>query len=218
MRQYILDVITSEAFLYVWVPAMALSVGVLIYDLFYRNQHLAPLMKAVWILTVVYSGALGLAIYFATGRKEIPKDNLWRRAARSTAHCYSGCGAGEVAGVVLTVGLLSLANLYVALTTFAFAYATGFLMTLGPLMQSGVSFKTAFKDTAISETASIAVMEIVAIGVDLWLARDATLGEAVFWASLVFSLSVGFLAAYPVNVLLIKLGVKEGMHNPKKTG
>ena len=40
-------------------------------------------------------------------------------------------------------------------------------------------------------------------------------GDPLFWSSLVFSLSVGLIAAYPVNVLLIRLGVKKGMHSPK---
>ena len=57
-------------------------------------------------------------------------------------------------------------------------------------------------------------MEVVAIGVDVWLAGEAGMGEVLFWAGLVFSLSVGLLAAYPVNVLLIRVGVKEGMGNP----
>ena len=57
-------------------------------------------------------------------------------------------------------------------------------------------------------------MEIVAIGTDLWLAGEATLGDPLFWAALAFSLSMGLLAAYPVNFLLIRRGVKEGMMDP----
>jgi len=59
-------------------------------------------------------------------------------------------------------------------------------------------------------------MELVAIGVDLWLAGNATIGEPLFWSSLVVSLTAGLVAAYPVNVLLIALGVKEGMHSPRE--
>ncbi len=56
-------------------------------------------------------------------------------------------------------------------------------VTVGPLVQEGVSLKQAPWDAFYSETASITMMEIVAI--------------------------------YPVNVLLVRFGVKEGMHNPK---
>jgi hypothetical protein len=55
----------------------------------------------------------------------------------------------------------------------------------------------------------------VAIGVDIWVAGEATMGDVLFWTSLLFSLTMGLLAAYPVNVLLIQLGVKEGMMNPR---
>ena len=57
--------------------------------------------------------------------------------------------------------------------------------------------------------------ETVAITVDLYFACGATMHDLLFWSSLVFSLTMGLIAAYPVNVLLIHLGVKEGMHSPK---
>jgi hypothetical protein len=60
-------------------------------------------------------------------------------------------------------------------------------------------------------------MEITAIGLDLWLAASATMDQVLFWTSLIVSLTVGLVAAYPVNVLLVKLGVKEGMADPRDT-
>lgn len=200
-----------------WVAAMLVSVAIVVRDLKVRNAHLMSLMKVVWVFTVVYSGPLGLAIYWFTGRKEIAIDSLWRRSFRSVAHCYSGCGMGEIVGVFITVGLLALGNLWVALTTFVLAYVAGFVLTVGPLMQDGVPFPQAMRDAFLSETPSIAVMEIVAIGVDLLLAGNANMGDPIFWASLVLSLTCGLIAAYPVNVLLIHYGVKEGMMDPRNT-
>lgn len=55
-------------------------------------------------------------------------------------------------------------------------------------------------------------MEIVAIAVDLFLAQQARMMDILFWSSLVLSLSMGFIAAFPVNVWLVHLGVKKGMH------
>ena len=198
----------------VWSVLVALSLGVLVRDLRANNEALGSLMKYVWGFTVLYSGPIGLAGYWYSGRTQISHDSLWRRGFRSVSHCYSGCGAGEITGVVIALGLLSLGNLYVALATFALAYVFGYAMTMGPLMQEGVPLKEAFVDAFYSETASIAVMEIVAIGTDLWLAGEATMGDVLFWAALVFSLSIGLLAAYPVNVFLISRDVKEGMMNP----
>jgi hypothetical protein len=200
----------------VWLLVVAASVAYLLRDLRRHNPEIQGLMRWVWILTVLYSGPLGLAGYFWAGRKQIPQDDLWRRAFRSVSHCYSGCGLGEIAGLTLAVGVLGLATTYTALVTFAAAYLAGFALTLGPLMQGGMAFGEALSDTLWSETASIAVMEVTAIAVDLWLAGSAGIGSALFWGALAVSLTVGLAAAYPVNVLLIRFGVKEGMHSPKE--
>ncbi|WP_231187250.1 DUF4396 domain-containing protein [Haladaptatus sp. DYF46] len=144
-------------------------------------------------------------------------DSLWRRGFRSTAHCYSGCGAGEVVGMVSIAGALATGSTLVqAAGTFALAYVFGYALTMGPLMQEGEEFRSAFMDALYSETPSITVMEITAIGTDLLLAGGAKFDEVLFWGSLVFSLSVGFLFAYPVNAALVRFGVKEGMMNPKE--
>ncbi len=187
----------------------------LVRDLRRANPEIAGLMKAVWILTVAYSGPLGLAVYAWSGRKQIARDSIWRRAFRSVAHCYSGCGAGEAAGVFITAGLLSLGFWPVAITSFVLAYLAGVTLTVGPMMQEGVAFREALRDALYAETPSIAVMEIVAIGVDRWISGGATMGQPLFWSGLVVSLTCGLIAAYPVNVLLIRLGVKEGMHDPR---
>ncbi|MGM0679794.1 MAG: DUF4396 domain-containing protein, partial [Pseudomonadota bacterium] len=133
------------------------------------------------------------------------------------AHCYSGCGAGEVTGIVIAAGLLTLGNNAVALITFAFAYIFGYGLTFGPLVQAGIPIKRALIDTFYSDTLTIAVMEVTAISLDIWLAADATMGEPLFWGSLIFSLSIGLVAAYPVNVLLVHFGVKGGMGDPRDT-
>ncbi len=200
----------------VWVTVMLICLAVVIYDLRSRNPELMSLMKVVWILTVLYSGPVGLAIYYGSGRKQITRDSLWRKGFRSVAHCYSGCGAGEVIGVMIAAGLLSLSNWWISGITFVLAYAMGFALTMGPLLQEGESWSQALRDAAYSESASIAVMEIVAVGVDLWLGGKAGWNDPLFWSSLIISLSMGLLAAYPVNVLLIHWGIKEGMHNPKE--
>ncbi|SHF03120.1 protein of unknown function [Loktanella atrilutea] len=204
----------SPAFLIGWACLMIPSVAILWWDL--RRQPIMSLMKAVWTLTVIYSGPLGLLIYWLTGRRQIADDRLWRRGFRSVAHCYSGCGAGEIVGVLIAVGLFAAGNGWTAAVTFTFAYLFGLALTIGPLMQDGVDFSQALKDALISETPSIAVMEVVAIGVDLWLAGQATMGDVRFWTSMIVSLTCGLLAAYPVNLVLLRFGVKEGMMDPRK--
>jgi len=202
--------------LWTWLGLNVVSAGVLWWDIRRNNPEIMSFMRLVWTLTVLYSGPIGLLIYRTTGRKQIPRDGVWRRGWRSVAHCYSGCGAGEITGLVIAVGLLALGTWWVAAITFALAYAFGYALTAAPLIQEGTPVRTALWDAFTSETASITVMEVVAIGTDLWLSGDAGMGDALFWTALMVSLSCGLLAAWPVNVWLIRKGVKEGMHDPRE--
>jgi hypothetical protein len=211
------DFLSNDWVLGVWLSLSFFSCLVLLVDLHRHNNHIGSMMKMVWFLSVLYSGPLGLLIYFYSGRRQISNDSLWRKGFRSVAHCYSGCGAGEITGVFIAAGLLTLGNTAVAVTTFCFAYVFGYGMTLGPLLQDGVPVKKALIDTLYSDTATIAVMEITAISIDLWLAASTTMDQALYWNSLLLSLTVGLIAAYPVNVLLVRLGVKGGMGDPRNT-
>ena len=216
MHQTLAAFLAQPAVLIVWLALSLASVAVLLADFRRANPEIGPLMKVVWALTTLYSGPVGLLIYWTTGRKQIARDTIWRRGWRSTAHCYSGCGLGEIVGLILAVGILALGTTPTALVTFAFAFTFGIVLTLGPLLHDGVPVGRALRDSLLSETASIVVMEVVAIGVDLWLARDAGLGDVLFWTSMMTSLTLGLLAAWPVNVALVRFGVKEGMHDPRE--
>ena len=213
-REVLVPVLSDPTVVGAWAVLVAAAVAVLWWDLRSNNEPLGSMMKAVWTLVVLYSGPFGLAVYWYAGRTQIDHDSLWRRGFRSTSHCYSGCGAGEVVGITLAQGVLALTVGWVAAITFGFAYLFGFGLTVGPLMQDGVGFREALWDAVLSETPSITVMEVFAIGTDLLLAADAHMGDLLFWSALAFSLSIGFLVAWPVNVLLIEFGVKEGMSNP----
>lgn len=196
-----------------WGLLSLASVAILQYDLRTNNPQLPGFMKLVWTLTVLYSAVLGLAVYWYSGRAQIPEDTFERRGMRSTAHCYSGCGVGEALGVTIAAALL-LETIGVAALTFSLAYVFGVAFTVGPLLQDGFGLREAFADAIYSETGSIVAMETVAIGADIYLAGEATMADPVFWAALAVSLSLGFLAAYPVNLGLLHLGVKEGMSDP----
>lgn len=214
----LISIIESPLLLAGLVAQAMIAVAILVTDVRRKNRRMPSMMKWVWGFSVAYSGFFGLAIYWMTGRPKIDDDADWRRGFRSTAHCYSGCGMGEISGMVIAVGLLSLSTLWVAVITFSLAYVFGYAATVFPMMQEGVGLKTALKDAVYTETGSIAVMEIVAIGADLWLAGGARIGEARFWSALIISLTLGFVAAWPVNYFLVKRGVKEGMGDPRAYG
>ena len=214
VQQALQNVLRNPTYLTAWGVLVVISLAILVWDLQKNNAELGSLMKFVWGFTVLYSGPIGLAGYWRSGRTQIDHDSFWRKGFRSVSHCYSGCGTGEVMGVSIAVGLLAFKTTGTIVLTFALAYLFDHLLTVGPLMQEGVGLWEALKDAFYSETASITVMEIVAIGVDIWLAAEAGMGDVLFWTSLVFSLTMGLIAAYPVNLLLIHFGIKEGVMNP----
>ena len=211
-----LALLSNPLTLVAWAVIAGLCVAVLVRDLRGSNRGMMPVMKLVWTLTVAYSGPVGLAGYYWAGRRQIPEDTLARRGFRSVAHCYSGCGAGEIVGVMIAAGLLSLGNWWIAGITFALAYVAGYALSAVPLVQGGEALGTALWDALVSETASISVMEVTALAVDLWLSASASFSDPLFWSSLIISLSAGLAAAYPVNVILVRTGIKEGMHDPRQ--
>jgi hypothetical protein len=212
----VIAALSSPSLLAGWLALSLVCLALLLRDFRRANPEIGRLMKVVWALTVLYSGPVGLAVYWGSGRKQIARDSIWRRGWRSTAHCYSGCGMGEIVGLVLAVGIIGLGTWPTALVTFGFAFTFGLALTIGPLMADGMAPGAATKDALVSETASIVAMETVAIGTDIWLSGGAGWGEVRFWSALLVSLTLGLAAAWPVNVALVAFGVKEGMHDPRE--
>lgn len=200
-----------------FILSSLIGLSVYSYDIYTKNTKLPSLMKLVWFLTIAYSGLLGLFVYWYSGRIQISNDSIYRRACRSTAHCYSGCGLGEIIGVTLATVFFGGIAISIAIGSFTFAYILGFALTIGPLMQDGLPFKEAFSDALISDTLTITVMETAAISMDLYILSNVqpSLVDPLFWVALFVSLSFGFLVAYPFNYLLIHFGVKEGMMDPR---
>ena len=215
MMDTVIAALSSPVLLAGWLALSLVCLAILLRDFRRANPEIGRLMKVVWALTVLYSGPVGLAVYWGSGRRQIARDSIWRRGWRSTAHCYSGCGMGEIVGLVLAVGIIGLGTWPTALVTFGFAFTFGLALTIGPLMADGMAAGAATRDALVSETASIVAMETVAIGTDIWLSGGAGWGEVRFWSALLVSLTLGLAAAWPVNVALVAFGVKEGMHDPR---
>lgn len=133
--------------------------------------------------------------------------SLNRLALSATVHCLTGCATGEVLGLVIGTALGWSAWPTIALAV-GLAFAFGYLFTLLPLVRAGVGFRAAFGLALASDTASIAIMEVVDNGVMLAIpgAMAAGLTDLLFWGSLGLSLVVAGAAAFPVNRWLIARG------------
>jgi uncharacterized protein DUF4396 len=132
---------------------------------------------------------------------------LDRLALSATLHCLTGCGIGEVSGMVIGTAL-GWGNLPVVALAVALAFAFGYALTLVPLLRAGLGLRAALGLALAADTASIAVMEVVDNAVMLAVpgAMDAGLADPLFWGSLALSLAVAAAAAFPVNRWLIARG------------
>ena len=133
--------------------------------------------------------------------------SLDRLAVSATLHCLSGCAIGEVLGMVIGTGLGLTAGATIALSV-ALAFVFGYALTMRPLLRAGLPVAAAARLALASDTASIAIMEVVDNGIMLAVpgAMSAGVGRPLFWASLAGALLVAGLAAFPVNRWLIARG------------
>jgi hypothetical protein len=128
-------------------------------------------------------------------------------AASATLHCLTGCGIGEVLGMIISTALAWTAAPSVLLSV-SLAFVFGYALSMRPLLGVGMNFKQALGLALAADTVSITVMEIVDNGFILAVpgAIHSGLDSWLFWWSLGVSLVVAFFAAYPLNLWLIKRG------------
>jgi Domain of unknown function (DUF4396) len=136
-----------------------------------------------------------------------PTPSVNRLAVQATNHCLTGCGIGEVLGLVLATwwGWGDPASIALAVVL---AFFFGYLLTLVPLLRSGLALGGALGIALAADTLSITTMEIVDNAVLLlWPgAMDAGLGDALFWGSLAIALAVAWGPTFLVNKVLISRG------------
>lgn len=151
-----------------------------------------------------------------------PGTSLNRLAFSATTHCLTGCAIGETLGMVVgsafgwgdwvTVGL-----------SVGLAFVFGYSLTLLPLLRAGIVLGTALGLAFAADTVSITVMEIIDNAIMLGIpgAMEAGLTELLFWGSLIFSLIVAGIVAFPVNLWLVSRGrghaVVHGRHQSRST-
>lgn len=128
-------------------------------------------------------------------------------AFSATLHCLTGCAIGEVLGMVIGTAL-GLDNVTTIALAVALAFLFGYLLTMLPLLRTGMPRRAAARLALAADTASITLMEIVDNAI-MWAipgAMDAGLDSLLFWGSLALALVVAGLAAWPLNYWLIARG------------
>lgn len=214
---------------------IALSCAALIcWDIFGRGyRQPMGVMEAVWPITALYLGPLGLWAYRSWGRPkagryleqhgEQPPRPFATRVAVGATHCGAGCTLGDIIAtwVVFATGLTvaGLALPYEYLFDFSFAFALGIafqfwsIRPMRPELGRGAVLNRALKADTLSLTAfEIGLFGWMAI-MQLVLFTDPHLlpTTASYWFLMQVGMTLGFLTTYPVNVWLIRRGIKEAM-------
>ncbi len=133
-----------------------------------------------------------------------------KTTAHATAHCLTGCVIGEVAGLAIGVSLGWAAWQTITLAV-ALAFISGLtLATAGVMRRHKSGFVSAFQSLWLGECISISAMEIAMNWVD-WALGGASAHSVispVFWVALAFAIPAGYIAAFPVNYVLLRRNLK----------
>lgn len=197
------------------------------------------IMNIVWPATALYLSVFALWGYFRYGRR-MARDAMqhnsamlhnsdtgkrkpqWHQYAISTSHCGAGCTIADIFAesgsfaLGLTLFGLSLWASYAV--DFAAAWLLGIVFqyfSIKPMkkLSSGEALFAAVK----ADTLSIVAFQV---GMYAWMALTffvffpsphLTPNEPAFWFMMQIAMVLGFATAYPMNVWLVSIGVKEAM-------
>ena len=130
-------------------------------------------------------------------------------ATSATVHCLLGCGLGEVVGMVIGIAM-HLSNVATIVLAVTLGFVFGFILGLIPLLRAQFRIKDAVVQVFVAEGLSIAVMETAEVLVQVYTpgVMSAGLASWFFWAGMLLALIAGFIAAFPVNYILVGRGIR----------
>lgn len=214
--------------LWAWFGLTALSVAYVAYDLITRTPEM-PVMKWGWVLVTLYTGPVGLLIYWFSCREPAPGTHeqfvapLWKQAVGSTIHCV----AGDATGIIVAAALTSRLRLPMGVdiwVEYAAGFAFGLLVFQALFMKDmlGGSYWEAVRRTWFAEWVSMnAVMAGMIPVMVVLMTWDMTAMEPSsprFWGVMSLATLVGAVLAYPVNGWLVKRDLKHGMGTVRALG
>ncbi|GAB0118099.1 DUF4396 domain-containing protein [Acidisoma sp. 7E03] len=191
-----------------------------------RRQPMA-IMNAVWPLTLLYWGPIGLLFYGWFGRPAAAgrqghhhhERPMWQATFNGATHCGAGCALGDFLGdwlVVAAAFTLFGSDVGAKIVLgFILAYLFGILFqyfSVAPMRKLGVreGILAAIKIDTLSLLAYEIGMFVVMLG-RAWLWPHLSASEWSYWLSMQIAMVVGFCTTYPVNWWLIRQGIKEKM-------
>jgi hypothetical protein len=145
--------------------------------------------------------------------------SLKKTAASATLHCLTGCAIGEVLGLVIGQAL-GWANTPTIVLSIILAFMFGYSLSVVPLLKAQMAVATALALVLAADSLSIFTMEVVDNTVMAVIpgAMNAGLSNPIFWLSMPLSLGLAFVAAFPVNLLLLKRGKGHALTHQHHSG
>ena len=133
----------------------------------------------------------------------------FRLAHSATLHCLIGCGIGEVVGVIIGTAL-GFPTIQTMVLAVSLGFVFGFALGMRPLIRAGFDFSRAIQQVFIAESLSIVVMEATEVLVQVYTpgVMEAGLLSLVFWLGMGLALTAGYIAAFPVNYILVGRGIR----------
>lgn len=205
----------------------------IIYDLS-RHKQSMKIMNAVWVLSALWGGYFVLWAYNKFGREQIQMKmddrsmmmesprSFWQSVSLSAFHCGAGCTLADILGEWITYCIPVHINGNLLLGSWVLDFILALIIgvyfqfyAIREMEKISVSqglfraFKADFFSLTSWQVGMYGWMAVVyfiffkgiSVEKDTWL----------FWFMMQIAMFFGFICAYPMNVLLIKSGVKKGM-------
>lgn len=203
-----------------WFALTFASVAFILWDQAVHTPS-PGVMKAAWVLVVLYTGPVGLFVYLLACREPITGTHdayiaaHWKQAVGSLGHCLAGDATGIIvsAAIVYHFGLPNGTDLVIE---YLSAFVVGLFLFQAMFMKSMLGgYWPAVRKTFFAETVS---MNMVMFGM---IPAMAVLMHAIpgghdpwkleFWGIMSAASILGGIAAYPINSWLVRRGFKHGM-------
>jgi hypothetical protein len=211
-----------EALSAIYVPLAILSAGAVLLDVVAlgRRQPMA-VMNAVWPLTMLYWGPLGLVFYAWFGRAGAVRHGkpMWQAVFTGSTHCGAGCALGDLVGdwIAFASGftIASSALGGMLLLEFVLAYCFGIAFqyfAVAPMR--GLGLREGLVAAVTVDTLSLVAYEVGMFAFMVfraWLYPGLEPTSWSYWLMMQAAMVLGFATTYPVNWWLIRRGTKEAM-------
>lgn len=223
------------------IPIFFILSGILlsIYVYFDTRKHKQSMhiMGIVWPLTMLWASWIGLLAYISFGRQKNnmepmkmdpnmdmsnndmmmeTKKHKWQGIALSTLHCGAGCTLADIIGESI-IGGFGLSIVTGWSLDYILALIIGVYFQYVAIQQMGkIAPKAAITKALKSDILSLTAWQVGMygfMGIYIMFFAEGGINRASyeFWFVMQLAMVAGFIISYPMNIWLIKKGVKHSM-------